>query len=80
MISSFFLNSNGVYNTQGRYMFSIERQVFSYEYCKIFKNNFFVEHLRWLLLETAFIPFHATGLKGDVFRDYKKRPVAKKMD
>ena len=25
-------------------------QVFSCEYCKIFKNNFFIEHLRWLLL------------------------------
>ena len=25
-------------------------QVFSCEYCKIFKNTFFTEHLRWLLL------------------------------
>ena len=25
-------------------------QVFSYEICKIFKNTFFTEHLRWLLL------------------------------
>ena len=23
----------------------------SCEYCKIFKNRFFIEHLRWLLLE-----------------------------
>ena len=25
-------------------------QVFSCEYCKIFKNTFFAEHFRWLLL------------------------------
>ena len=25
-------------------------QVFSYEYCEIFKNNFFIEHLWWVLL------------------------------
>ena len=25
-------------------------QVFSCEYCKIFKNTFFAEHPRWLLL------------------------------
>ena len=25
-------------------------QVLSWEFCKIFKNNFFIEHLRWLLL------------------------------
>ena len=25
-------------------------QVFSCEYCKIFKNTFFIENLRWLLL------------------------------
>ena len=25
-------------------------QVFSYEICEIFKNKFFTEHLRWLLL------------------------------
>ena len=24
--------------------------VFSYEYLEIFKNSFFIEHLRWLLL------------------------------
>ena len=24
--------------------------MFSYEYCEIFKNTFFIEHLRWLLL------------------------------
>ena len=24
--------------------------MFSYEFCEIFKNTFFVEHLRWLLL------------------------------
>ena len=23
--------------------------MFSYEYCEIFKNSFFIEHLRWLL-------------------------------
>ena len=27
-------------------------QVFSCEFCKIFKNTFFVEHLRWMLLIT----------------------------
>ena len=26
-------------------------QVFSSEICKIFKNTFFIEHLRWLLLQ-----------------------------
>ena len=26
-------------------------QVFSCEFCKIFKNTFFIEHLRWLLLD-----------------------------
>ena len=25
-------------------------QVFSYEFCEIFKNNFFIKHLWWLLL------------------------------
>ena len=25
-------------------------QVFSYEYCKIFRNTFFAKHLWWLLL------------------------------
>ena len=25
-------------------------QVFSFEFCEIFKNTFFTEHLRWLLL------------------------------
>ena len=25
-------------------------QVVSSEFCQIFKNNFFIEHLRWLLL------------------------------
>ena len=25
--------------------------MFSYEYCEIFKNFFFLEHLRWLLLK-----------------------------
>ena len=25
--------------------------VFSSEFCEIFKNNFFIEHLRWLLLK-----------------------------
>ena len=28
-------------------------RVFSCEYCKIFKNSFSLEHLRWLLLGTA---------------------------
>ena len=27
------------------------RLQFSCEYCKIFKNSFFIEHLRWLLLQ-----------------------------
>ena len=31
-------------------------QVFSCKYCKIFKNSFFVEHLRWLLLDTPHLP------------------------
>ena len=26
-------------------------QVFSYEFCKRFKNSFFTEHLQWLLLK-----------------------------
>ena len=25
-------------------------QVFSYEFCKLFKSTFFTEHFRWLLL------------------------------
>ena len=28
-------------------------QVFSYEFCKIFKKTFFTEHLRWLLLQSG---------------------------
>ena len=28
-------------------------QVFSYEYCRIVKNIFFIEHLGWLLLNLA---------------------------
>ena len=28
-------------------------QVFSYEYCEIFKNSFFKEHLWWLLLNNS---------------------------
>ena len=27
-----------------------QRKVFSCEFCEIFKNTFFIEHLRWLLL------------------------------
>ena len=30
-------------------------QVFFYEFCEIFKNTFFIEHLRWLLFEYVFI-------------------------
>ena len=29
-------------------------QVFSCEYCKIFKNSFFIEHLWWLLLKRSY--------------------------
>ena len=31
--------------------------VFSCEYCKIFKNSFFIEHFRWLLLYVVFFFF-----------------------
>ena len=27
-------------------------QVFSYQYCEIFKNSFFLEHIQWLLLNS----------------------------
>ena len=30
--------------------YSLPTQVFSSEYCEIFKNSFFIEHHRWLLL------------------------------
>ena len=29
-------------------------QVFSCKYCEIFKNRFFIEHLRWLLLQELY--------------------------
>ena len=32
-------------------------QVLSWEYCKIFENSFFVEHLRWLLLKGSIMDF-----------------------
>ena len=32
-------------------------QVFSNEYCKISKNNFFIEHLQWMLLKYQ-VPNH----------------------
>ena len=31
-------------------------QVFSWEYCEIFKNRFFIEHLQWLLLKILVRP------------------------
>ena len=42
-------------------------EVFSCEFCEIFKNTFFREHLRWLLLsihepEIGIVPFY-----GNVF-------------
>ena len=30
-------------------------KVFSYEFCEIFMNTFFIEHIRWLLFEYVFI-------------------------
>ena len=36
------------------YYKEIPTQVFSCEYCEIFKNTSFIEHLRWLLLELLF--------------------------
>ena len=30
--------------------------MFSCKYCEVFKNNFFEEHLRWLLLDTPHLP------------------------
>ena len=32
--------------------------VFSCEICEMFKNIFFIEHLRWLLLFRSIFPFH----------------------
>ena len=29
-------------------------QVFSCEYCEVFKNSFFIEHLRWLVLQVLY--------------------------
>ena len=36
-------------------------QVFSCEFCEIFKNTFFTEHLRWLFLK--FTSTYNKGLK-----------------
>ena len=30
-------------------------QVYSYKFCEIFKNSFFIEHLRWLLLSSGLV-------------------------
>ena len=32
--------------------------VFSYEYCQIFKNTCFTEHVRWLLLKVLRTPLY----------------------
>ena len=33
---------------------SLRHKCFPVNFCKIFKNGFFIEHLQWLLLEFAF--------------------------
>ena len=35
-------------------------QVFSFEFCEIFKNIFFIAHLRWLLLQLKFSSVQST--------------------
>ena len=55
-----FGNSTGKYQCQSQFLNKVAdlrlikketlAQVFSYEFCKIFKNTFFIEHLRWLRL------------------------------
>ena len=47
-------------------------QVFSSEFCKMFMNSFFIEHLRWLLLalaieDIAFSIFHERLFVGYMF-------------
>ena len=43
-------------------------QVFSYEYCEIFQNSFFIEHFRWPLLNRTsnilFMKITSKGLAG----------------
>ena len=38
-------------------------QVSSCEFCGIFKNNFFIEHLRWLLLHACYEISFLIGLR-----------------
>ena len=46
----------------------IPTEVFSYKYCEIFKNTFFIEHLWWLILQYLEI-FMKTYFRGrhDIF-------------
>ena len=48
-------------------------QVFSSKFCEIFKNNVFIEHLRWLLL-TIKVTFELAGL---ACRKKKKKGTAR---
>ena len=42
-------------------------QVFSCEYCKVFKNRFFIEHLRWLLLISRLLNFKKVAFVIDAY-------------
>ena len=51
-------------------------QVFSCEFCEIFKNTIFIEHLWWLLLNLA--PHEKSRAKYNLFREcgwYKAKPT-----
>ena len=53
-------------------------QVFSCEYCEIFKNSFFIEHLWWLLLDLVISTFNPllqnTPKWSDILKEsHKKR-------
>ena len=41
-------------------------QIFSCEFCEFFKNNFFIEHLQWLLLEWMNFRYTTKYLKFNV--------------
>ena len=48
------ISQNSQENICARASFLLKKrlaQVFSFEFCEISKNTFFIEHLRWLLLE-----------------------------
>ena len=53
------------------YLKKTPTQVFSCDYCEIFKSTFFIEHLRWLLLREPV----QCEISVAMWRDYKSETL-----